>query len=72
MMLDKFAEKMVENALSGYMPRLQEISLERAGELERMKSLVRSEPEKVEAWFDKEIARARDMDASGVLKKIRG
>lgn len=71
-MLDKFTEKMVENALSGYMPRLQEISLERIGELERVKAMVRSDPEKVEEWFDKEIARARDMDVSGILKKIRG
>jgi hypothetical protein len=70
-MLDKFTEKMVETALSGYMPRLQEMSRERAEELERIKAKVRSNPDEVEAWLDGEIAKARDVDAMGVLKKIK-
>jgi hypothetical protein len=70
-MLDKFTEKMVETALSGYMPRLQEMSKERAEELERIKAKVRSNPDEVEAWLDGEIAKARDVDAMGVLKKIK-
>ena len=70
-MFDKFTEKMVENALSGYMPKLQEMSKERAEELEHIKAKVRSNPEEVEAWFDGEIAKARDVDAMGVLKKIK-
>jgi hypothetical protein len=53
------------------MPRLQEMSRERAEELERIKAKVRSNPDEVEAWLDGEIAKARDVDAMGVLKKIK-
>ena len=70
-MFDKLTEKMVETALSGYIPRLQEMSKERAEELERIRAKVRSNPDEVEAWFDGEIAKARDVDAMGVLKKIK-
>ena len=70
-MLDRFTEKLIESAVSSYMPRLQEMSAGRLDELERMKAKVRSEPSEVEAWFDREMAKARDMDINGVLKKIK-
>jgi hypothetical protein len=32
---------------------------------------VRTHPEKVEAWFDTEIAKAGNLDFSEILKKIK-
>lgn len=71
-MLDKFAEKLIENAVSSYMPKLQEISSDRVAELARMKAKVKANPDEVEAWFDKEISKAHDMDLDGILKRIKG
>ncbi|WP_415281288.1 hypothetical protein [Candidatus Nitrososphaera sp. FF02] len=70
-MLDRFTEKLIESAVSSYMPRLQEMSAGRLDELARIKAKVRSEPSEVEEWFDREMAKARDMDINGVLKKIK-
>lgn len=70
-MLDKFAEKVLENAMSGYRPRLEELSKIRGDELLAVKAKVRTHPEEVEAWFDTEIAKAGNMDVSDILKKIK-
>lgn len=70
-MLDKFTEKMMENALSGYRPRLEELSKMRVDELVAVKAKVRTHPEEVEAWLDTEIAKAGNMDVSDILKKIK-
>lgn len=70
-MLDKFTEKMVENAMAGYRPRLEEMSKIRIDELVAAKAKVRTHPEEVEAWFDKEIAKAGNMDVSDILKKMQ-
>ena len=69
-MLDKFTEKLLENAMSGYRPRLEEISKIRVDELAATKAKVRTHPEEVEAWFDTEIAKARNIDFGEILKKI--
>jgi hypothetical protein len=70
-MLDKFTEKLLENAMSGYRPRLEEMSKMRVEELSALKAKIRTYPEEVEAWFDKEITKAGDIDVSGILKKMQ-
>ena len=69
-MLDKFTEKLMENALSGFRPRLEELSKMRVDELAAVKGKVRTRPEEVEAWFDTEITKASNMDVSNILGKI--
>lgn len=70
-MLDKFTEKILENAMSGYRPRLEEISKIRVDELAITKAKIKTHPEEVEAWFDTEIAKAKNLDFGDILKKIR-
>jgi len=70
-MLDKFTERLLENALSSYSPKLYEISKLRVDELASTKAKVRTHPEEVEAWFDTEIAKAGNIDVSDILKKIK-
>ena len=70
-MLDKFTERLLENALSSYSRRLYEISKLRVDELASTKDKVRTHPEEVEAWFDTEIAKAGNIDVSDILKKIK-
>ena len=70
-MLDKFTERLLQNALSGYSPKLYEISKLRVDELASTKAKVRTHPEEVEAWFDTEIAKAGNIDVSDILKKIK-
>jgi len=41
-MFDKFTEKMVENALSGYTPKLEELSKMRVDELAAVKAKERT------------------------------
>lgn len=70
-MFDGFTEKFLENLMSGYRPRLEEMSKIRVAELATLKDKVRTNPEEVEAWFDTEIAKACNLDFSDILKKIR-
>ena len=70
-MIDRFTEKMLENAMSGYRPRLEEISKMRVDDLVAVKAKVRTHPEEVEAWFDTEITKAGNIDVSEILKKLR-
>ena len=70
-MLDKVTEKMLENAMSGYRLRLEEISRMRIDDLAAVKAKVRTHPEEVEAWLDTEIAKAGNLDVSHILKKIK-
>jgi hypothetical protein len=70
-MFDGFTEKILENAMSEYKPRLEEISKLRVDELAVIKAKVRTHPEEVEAWFDMEIVKAGNIDVSDILKKIK-
>jgi hypothetical protein len=70
-MLDKWMEKMLQSAASAYMPQLGSIAESRRTELNEIKSLVRTKPEEVEAWFDKEIEKVGKMDVSDMLNKLR-
>ena len=68
-MLDKLTEKLLQNAMSAYTPKLEEISRVRVEELAAIKAQVRTDPDAVEAWFDKEIQSAGRIDVSEIMKK---
>ena len=67
-MLDKFMDKLVESASSAYMPKVEEMAKARKAELEEIKIKVRTNPEHVEAWFDKEIEKLQNMDIKEIMK----
>ncbi len=67
-MLDKFMEKMIETATSAYVPKVEEKVKARKAELEDMKAKVRTNPEQVEQWFDKEINRLQNIDIREIMK----
>jgi hypothetical protein len=69
-LLDKFTEKLIQNAMSSYMPKLKEMSSDRVAELADMKAKVRTNPDEVELWFDREITKAQTMNFDDILKKI--
>lgn len=62
---------MMEAALASYMPRIWEARDKRLAELEDLKENVRKDPEKVEQWLEKEIEKVRNIDADGLLDKVR-
>jgi hypothetical protein len=67
-MLDKFMEKMIEGATSAYLPKLEEKAKARKAELEEMKLKVRTNPEQVEEWFEKEIDKLQNINIKDVMK----
>jgi hypothetical protein len=67
-MLDKFMEKMIESATSAYIPKVEEKAKARKGELQEMKAKVRTNPEQVEEWFDKEIDKLENIDVKEIVK----
>jgi hypothetical protein len=67
-MLDKFMEKMIEGATSAYLPKLEEKAKARKAELEEMKLKVRSNPEEVEEWFEKEIDKLQNINIKDIMK----
>ena len=56
---------------SQYIPKLQNITSVRADELTVMKEKILTSPEEVEAWFDKEIERVRNVDMLGLINKLK-
>ena len=67
-MLDKFMEKMIEGATSAYLPKLEEKAKARKAELEEMKLKVRTNPEQVEEWLDKEIDKLQNINIKEIMK----
>jgi hypothetical protein len=67
-MLDKFMKKMIENATSAYIPKVEEKANARKAELEEMRVKVRTNPEQVEKWFDKEIDKLQSIDIKEIMK----
>ena len=61
-------EKMIESATSAYLPRVEEKAKARKEELEEMKLKVRTNPEQVEEWFDKEIDKIQNIDIKEIMK----
>ena len=68
---DNFMERMLVSVASQYIPKLQNIASVRADELTVMKEKIRTSPEEVEAWFDKEIGRVRNVDMLGLINKLK-
>ena len=69
-MLDKLMDKLIESAASAYMPKLEEMAEARRAELLEIRSKVRTNPEWVEMWLDKEIEKLSSMDIKDLLGKI--
>ena len=67
-MLNKFTEKIIENATSTYLPKVEEKAKARKAELEEMKLKVSTDPEQVEEWFDKEIDKLQNIDIKEIMK----
>jgi 3-methyladenine DNA glycosylase AlkD len=67
-MLDKFMEKMMESATSAYLPKVEEKARARKSELEEIKMKVRSNPDQVEEWFDKEIHKLQNINIQEIMK----
>ena len=61
-------EKMIESAASAYIPKVEEKAKARKTELEEMKVKVRTNPEQVEEWFDKEIDKLQNIDIKEIMK----
>ena len=69
-MFNNILERILQNVASQYMPKLQNIACTRANELTVMKGKVRTSPVEVEAWFDKEIEKLRNVDLSDLIEKM--
>jgi hypothetical protein len=67
-MMDRFIERMMESAASAYAPRLQEMARARKAELEEVRAKVRTNPDQVEAWLDREIEKLGNMDVKEIMK----
>ena len=61
-------EKMMENATSAYLPRVEEKVRTRKSELEEVRMKVRTNPEQVEEWFDKEIDKLQNINIKDIMK----
>ncbi|AFU59230.1 hypothetical protein Ngar_c23030 [Candidatus Nitrososphaera gargensis Ga9.2] len=66
--MDKFIDRLMESAASAYAPRLEEMTRARKAELEEIRSKVKTSPDQVEAWFDKEIEKLQKMDVKEIMK----
>jgi hypothetical protein len=69
-MFDNFVERILLNVASQYVPKLLYVACTRANELTLMKAKIRTSPDEVEAWFDKEIEKVRNMDMSDLIGKL--
>jgi 3-methyladenine DNA glycosylase AlkD len=65
-------ERLVEGVASAYSSQIEAISKIRADQLAEIKSKIRTNPDEVEAWFDKEIARISKIDLSDLLRNMKG
>jgi hypothetical protein len=70
-MIDKIMERMLQNVASAYIPKFKDIANAKAHELASMKEKVRTCPEEVEAWFDKEIEKVSNLDIADFVEKMK-
>lgn len=66
-MLDQIAEKIIEKNL-GYPVSM--LSTNRKKELQFIKDKIRTDPEQVELWFDKEIKKVENLKVQDLLRSI--
>ena len=64
-------EKIVEGVASAYSTQLAAISRDINEQFAYIKSKIRTNPDAVEAWFDKEIARIGAIDFSDLLRNMK-
>ena len=67
-MLDKLMEKMIENATSAYLPKVEEKVKARREELEQIKRKIRKNHEHVEQWFENEIEKLSRLEIKQIVK----
>lgn len=67
-MLDKLMEKMIENATSAYLPKVEEKAKARREELEQIKRKIRKNHEHVEQWFENEIEKLSRLEIKQIVK----
>ena len=70
LMLDNWMQKLLQNAASAYLPKMESIRESRKEELIEISSKVRTEPEIVEKWFAKEIDKVTSVDISDMLSNL--
>jgi hypothetical protein len=69
-MFDNFIERILLNVASQYVPKLLHVACIRANELTIMKEKIRTSPDEVEAWFNEEIEKVRNIDMSDLIGKL--
>jgi hypothetical protein len=67
-MLDKLMEKMIDSATSAYAPKLEEKASARREELEQVRNKIRTDPDQVEEWFNKEIEKLSNINIKELMK----
>jgi aspartate aminotransferase-like enzyme len=70
-MLENFTNKLLENVVSAYSSRVEDMAQTRGAELASVKSKIRVNPEEVEAWFDREIDKVKGIDINAILRNAR-
>lgn len=69
-MLDRLMEKLIESTATAYMPKIEEMAEQRKAELIDIRANVRTKPDRVEAWFDREIEKVCQVDLKNLLGKL--
>lgn len=64
-------DKLVESALAQYLPGITRLTEAKRAELGEIRAKVRTHPEEVEAWFDKEIEKLTDANIKGLIRKVK-
>ncbi|HEX2106896.1 MAG TPA: hypothetical protein VHF28_04110 [Nitrososphaera sp.] len=67
-MLDKLMEKMIDSAAAAYGTKVEEKAKVRKEELEQVKNKIRTNPEEVEEWFNKEIEKLSSINIKEMMK----
>lgn len=70
-MFDSFVNQLVESALASRKSELEAMAKARTAELESIRSKVRTQPDEVEAWLDREIEKVSAMNISDLLRSAR-
>lgn len=65
-------ERLVEGMVSAYSSKVEAISKIRVEQLTEIRAKIRTNPDEVEAWFEREIEKIREIDLSDLLRNIRG
>jgi hypothetical protein len=67
-----FMQRMVESAISFYLPFAEGLKNNRIDELQYIKSRIKENPLEVEEWFDKEINRIENFRFNNISNELKG